>query len=394
MQVSRSAARSFQLVLGLMAASHSAPAMAQIATDGTVGSAVSLSGPNFTISDTLGTQTGANLFHSFQTFHIQSGESATFIGPSGIDNVISRVTGGQESFIDGLLRSTIPDADLWFLNPAGVMFGENGTVDLPGSLHVGTGDEVRFGDGAVYSAATPLGRTLTIAPLEAFGFLGNTPGAITVAQSIIELAPTETLSLIGSDIDINGVPLGLIRAQGDKVNLVAVSSANDVNVADASTGSIADGDIQLSNSAFISTSGPATGAIRIRAGTFAAEGSALLSNNTGSQDAVEGITIEAGQSIILDNSRIITDSLGSGHGGDILLETSSLTLTNMASVRSAAFASGESGAIQIVAFDVDLIRGSQIFTATLDDGNAGRVRVEADQLLVVGDSDTSSLISI
>ena len=132
MQVSRSAARTVLFILGLVIGSPAGPALSQIATDGTVGPATSLSGPDFTISSSLGTQTGANLFHSFQTFHIQTGESATFTGPGGpgsINTTISRVTGRQESFINGLLRSTIPDADLWFLNPAGVMFGENLEID-------------------------------------------------------------------------------------------------------------------------------------------------------------------------------------------------------------------------------------------------------------------------
>ena len=211
MQVSRFVMTPFLMTWVLFSAGLSMPAMAQIATDGTVGSAVSLSGPDFTISDTLGSQTGANLFHSFQTFHIQTGESATFTGPSGVDKVISRVTGEAKNlFINGLLRSTIPDADLWFLNPAGVMFGENATVCLPGSLHVGTGDEVRFGDGATFNATTPAISTLTIASPKP-RISRQQPRCDHRGRSSMEIAPGETLSLVGGDIDISGGAGATIR---------------------------------------------------------------------------------------------------------------------------------------------------------------------------------------
>lgn len=72
-------------------------AHSQIATDGSVGSAQSLAGPNYAIGAGLGIQRGANLFHSFSTFNINTGESATFTGPSGLQNVISRVTGGASA---------------------------------------------------------------------------------------------------------------------------------------------------------------------------------------------------------------------------------------------------------------------------------------------------------
>jgi filamentous hemagglutinin family protein len=84
---------------------------AQITTDGTLGQALNLPGPDYQIGADLGQQRGGNLFHSFQDFNLQSFESATFSGPDQIQNVISRVTGGNPSNIDGTIRSTIPNAD-------------------------------------------------------------------------------------------------------------------------------------------------------------------------------------------------------------------------------------------------------------------------------------------
>ena len=90
-------------------------AQAQITTDGALGQSKSLSGPDYTISADLGKQNGGNLFHSFSEFNLSMGERATFTGPDSVDNIISRVTGGNKSRIDGILRSQIPGADLFFL---------------------------------------------------------------------------------------------------------------------------------------------------------------------------------------------------------------------------------------------------------------------------------------
>ncbi|MEE9423869.1 MAG: filamentous hemagglutinin N-terminal domain-containing protein, partial [Methylococcales bacterium] len=89
----------------------------EVTLDGSLGQSGALSGPNFQITENLGHRVGSNLFHSFGSFNLTRAESATFSGSSGINNVISRVTGGSPSSINGALRSTIPNANLYFLNP-------------------------------------------------------------------------------------------------------------------------------------------------------------------------------------------------------------------------------------------------------------------------------------
>ena len=80
---------------------------AQITLDGSVGPKQALAGPNYTIDSTVGTTRGTNLFHSFGAFNVHTGESATFTNstPAPINNVLARVTGGEVSQVDGLLRS-------------------------------------------------------------------------------------------------------------------------------------------------------------------------------------------------------------------------------------------------------------------------------------------------
>jgi filamentous hemagglutinin family protein len=98
---------------------------AEVTLDGSLGQSGALSGPDYVIRADMGQQFGTNLFHSFGEFNIFNGQSATFTGDGAtgaINNVLSRVTGGAASTIDGLLRSTIPGANLFLINPAGLLF--------------------------------------------------------------------------------------------------------------------------------------------------------------------------------------------------------------------------------------------------------------------------------
>jgi filamentous hemagglutinin family protein len=105
-----------------------APAQSGVVRDGTLGpsAAVQPAGPNYVITPGMGEQSGANLFHSFERFSFGNTESAHFQGGAGIANILARVTGGLESDLDGMLSA---DANLFLMNPAGIVFGENARLD-------------------------------------------------------------------------------------------------------------------------------------------------------------------------------------------------------------------------------------------------------------------------
>jgi len=151
MEVKKTPIVTFVLMV-VAGASYSSLSSAQIVTDGSVGAQVTLNGLNVDIVETLGTRAGDNLFHSFETFNIQADGTVTFTGASDINNVITRVTGGEVSNIDGVLQSEVGTANFFFINPAGVAFGEGGSVDVPASFHISTADELRFVDGSVLSS--------------------------------------------------------------------------------------------------------------------------------------------------------------------------------------------------------------------------------------------------
>jgi filamentous hemagglutinin family protein len=121
------------LLLGLalsMTLLEPAPGRAEVVTDGTLGAKVRLTGKNVTVPARLGQIRGKNLFHSFERFGIETGNKVTFTGPDGLKNVIGRVTGGERSTIDGTLASKVKGADLWFVNPAGILFGPKARLDV------------------------------------------------------------------------------------------------------------------------------------------------------------------------------------------------------------------------------------------------------------------------
>jgi filamentous hemagglutinin family protein len=156
---------------------------AEVTLDGTLGPRIALEGPDYAIDAKFGQQHGNNLFHSFDHFNLNSNESATFSGPNNISNILSRVTGGSPSHINGLFRATIPNADVYFFNPYGILFGKEATLDVQGSFHASTADTLRFSDGNEFNARNPENSLLTVAPVETFGFLTEKPQSLSIEKS-------------------------------------------------------------------------------------------------------------------------------------------------------------------------------------------------------------------
>lgn len=219
-------------------------AAAGVTRDGTLGPAGPLAGPNYQIADTDGTRAGTNLFHSFSQFNIGTGESATFTNSGApLNNVIARITGGA-STIDGLIRSTIDGANLFLLNPAGVMFGPNASIDVPGSFHVSTADYLKFNDDGKFYANTSSPSVLSVADPAAFGFLGSNPAAIVGDRAYLQVAEGKTLSIVGGDVTYAGTPVGtndlpfipaVLNAPGGTINLISVASPGEVSLAGMAT---------------------------------------------------------------------------------------------------------------------------------------------------------------
>jgi filamentous hemagglutinin family protein len=365
--------------------------LGEVTLDGTLGTAGPLAGPNYQITENLGQRAGGNLFHSFGRFNLNNAESATFSGSAGIQNVIGRVTGGQSSNIDGAIHSTVPGANLYLLNPAGIIFGKNASLNVPGSFHASTANYLGFKDNVHFdnSIATP-NPVLTTAAPEAFGFLGENPADISLTggqNTVLEIANGKTLSLIGGDINIKNVSL---YAPGGQVNLASVGSIGEVGISES----------ELDTASF-----EKMGHINISQGTriprVTVGQNVTIANIDVSADKAGKVFIRGGQ-MVMENVKIESNTVnGEGVGIDIGLkdnlnikgmpETPGIEPTSQASIFTSTL--GKGNASDIV-FDVDglikLTSGAQIISLSGSSGNAGDLIMNANTIILEGNDSTAN----
>jgi filamentous hemagglutinin family protein len=217
------------------------PAMAQIIPDNSLGNESSVVVPNVNInginSDRIdgGAIRGSNLFHSFQDFNIDNGRGAYFSNPESISNILSRVTGNNLSNILGTL-GVLGNANLFFINPNGIVFGPNARLDVGGSFFASTADGILFENGVEFAASNPdAPPLLTINIPIGLNFREN-PGSI-VNQSIavdsednlvgLQVLPEKTLGFVGGDIQLEG---GILTAPQGRVELGSIAGNSLVNL--------------------------------------------------------------------------------------------------------------------------------------------------------------------
>ncbi|MBD1874983.1 filamentous hemagglutinin N-terminal domain-containing protein [Nodosilinea sp. FACHB-131] len=180
-------------------------AQAQVIPDATLGSEASTVTPDALVrgseADLIegGALRGSNLFHSFLEFNIDAGQRLYFANPAGVASILSRITGGNPSAIFGTL-GVDGAADLFLINPNGLVFGETATLDIQGSFYASTAEAIPMGDG-VYSAIAPEQSTLlTVNPSALFStYLSESSGNI---ESRAPLAAGENLTLAANRLDL------------------------------------------------------------------------------------------------------------------------------------------------------------------------------------------------
>lgn len=220
--------------------SQSNSILAQIIPDRTLGTESSVVNSDTDIegiiSDRIegGAIRGTNLFHSFEEFSVREGQGAYFSNPAGIENIFSRVTGNNVSQISGKL-GVLGNADLFLINPNGIVFGSDGSLDLNGSFLATTANSLIFEDGTQFSAtetsASPL---LTISIPVGLQF-GETVGSIhnqSQAESDknrfgLVVEPNETLALVGGNVSMED---GFIIAPRARIELGSVAAKSRVSL--------------------------------------------------------------------------------------------------------------------------------------------------------------------
>mgnify|MGYP001791704877 CR=1 FL=1 len=211
------------LLLGLVATPSGADGILP-ANDGT-GTQVTPTGNDHAITGGATSADSQNLFHSFTEFNLLTGESATFITDPAILNILSRVTGGNASLIDGLLQVSGSNANLFLINPNGILFGPNSVLNLQGGFTAVTADQVNFADSAFGTVGTPDYAALVGDP-QSFSFSLENPGSV-VNAGTLSVLPGESVVLIGGQV----LNTGTIAAPGGDIIISAVEGGNLVRIA-------------------------------------------------------------------------------------------------------------------------------------------------------------------
>ena len=376
--------------------------LAQVTPDNTVNTQVNQSG---NISEITGGETrGSNLFHSFEDFSVPTSNEAFFNNAESIGNIFSRVTGGNVSSIDGAIRAN-GAANLFLINPAGIVFGANASLNIGGSFFGSTADSILFPDGE-YSALQPESESvLTVEVPIGLGFASN-PGEITNSSIAndgrgLEVAAGNNITLVGGNVKFEG---GSIFAPDGTVNLGGLSTAGIVNLNDNGSlsfpSNIARADLTISNGAGATVAGERGGNINLHARNaelIAGDGgtSGLVAGIIGDSTPIDAqageIMIDATNKVTIDNSSVtnVVDSEASGSAGDVIIDTSSLSLTNGGIIGADTFGQGNAGSIKITANDTISIDGenSDGVTSLVSgnvapeaSGNAGDVTINTGYL--------------
>ncbi len=357
------------IALSVLLAGALTGSRAQVMTDGSLGAQMTLTGPRHTIGHELGEIRGRNLFHSFHDFNIKTGESANFTGPSTINNIINRVTGGNPSFINGALRSDIDGANLFLLNPNGLMFGAEARLDITGSLHVSTAEALHFADGKRWLTGNPAAGGLSVATPSAFGFLVDNPAGIAIEGSRLDVPVDKELSIIGGDLIISG---GELIAPHGRIQLTSVGTAGDVPAPQADASGTYDmdhfarmGDIRLTDQAIIDSTGEGGGTVTIRGGNLVIDRAFVGAETRG---ASSGGIIDVA---IRDH---MTVTGGSFDGKSSGLSTTTRTES----------ATGDAGDIRISAAIVEMMDNTRIQSRNRDQstGDAGTVVMQVGELII------------
>ncbi len=353
---------------------------AEVNLDGTLGPKLDLAGPNYQISHEHGLIRGGNLFHSFEIFNLSSNqsvtESALFTGPQTITNIISRVTGGSASEINGIIKSEIPGANFYLLNPAGIMFGPNAQLDIDGSTTVSTADYIQLGNEGQFFGINSEQSSLSIAPPSAFGFLNPFAAAITIQDSVLTVKDHQSLSMIGGDIDISG---GELRVSQGNLYMVSVASSGITDVGFDVTNFSELGQIKLFNNLNIDLSGEGGGDVKIRSKLINMNDVEVSADSLGAMPSGD-IDIEVTENLILDNTFITSESISDGNAGTIRLKATDIDIRNQSIISGSSFNDGNSGNIDLSATDIALSNNTEITVNSLNSGKAGIISLRGNHI--------------
>ncbi|MGL5834299.1 MAG: filamentous hemagglutinin N-terminal domain-containing protein [Waterburya sp.] len=397
--------------------------LAQVTSDGTVNTQVTQNGNTAEI--TGGETRGDNLFHSFQDFSVSTGNEAAFLNANDLANIFSRVTGGNISNIDGLISAN-GSANLFLINPAGIIFGENARLDVGGSFYVSSASSILFEDGEFSAVDLENPPVLTINAPIGLGFRDNPSDIVnrsnfgltsrvinetinpafvgaefTILESVgLAVNPNQTIALVGGNVTLENA--AGITAPGGIVELGGLTQAGEVLINDNGSltfpQGISRGDVTLTEQSRVQTAADGGGFINVNARNLELSDLSELytgiAEGTGSSNAQAGdITINATDSVRLIGSGGIENNPYIFEGNDydtairnlVGLQPNDVDNPNLGrNSQPNSTAIGNSGSITI---NTDLLQISDraaVMAKTYGEGNTGNISIRANEIQLTG----------
>ncbi len=429
-------------------------ATAQINPDNSLGTESSIVNPDVIKgipSDRIdgGATRGSSLFHSFQDFNVDTGRGAYFSNPAGITNILTRVTGGNPSNILGKLGVLNGNANLFLLNPKGIYFGPNASLDLGGSFFGTTAESFIFNDNFEFSATNPQVVPLLSVNIPIGLRFRENPGSIQIqgdglglrstaelinTTSELRVQPNQTLALVGGDLFLEGATL---KTAGGRIELGSVASSGLVSITPINKGFALGygnvqnfGNIRLSQRASVDASGLGGGDIQVWGKRITlADGSQIEASPLGSQQAgllfvnateqvevigsylnfpsalatyayptttgVAGdLIVNTGELLLRNGGLINATTSGQGNGGRIIINAKgNISVDGIGSDISSDINNGgvgNSGGIQINTNNLSLTNNAKISASNNGQGNAGDIRIRANNLFLTNGAQISA----
>ena len=359
-----------------------------------------------------GTVRGSSLFHSFKEFSVPKNGEASFNNSPQIQNIFSRITGASPSNIDGIIRAN-GVANLFLINPNGIIFGSDAALRIGGSFIASTASSLLFDDGTVFSAAAPqLGAPLLTVSVPVglqFGAIAgeirnqsqaknlvNVPGLGQIPNLVgLEVQPNQTLALVGGDIFLEG---GKLTAPEGRIELGSVAGSSLVSLKAIPEGwALGYENVQNFQNITLSQEANVSGGFQVRrSGDIFVRGkrvelikdSRVVSFNPRSSSSDGGnISVEAEALILKSGAQIRTDTFSEGRAGNLTVSADSIELIGASDIDVSALSSlgadgsGGAGSIMINNTRQLSVRdGAVITVSSRGDGAAGNLEIDADSV--------------
>jgi filamentous hemagglutinin family protein len=395
-------------------------AFSQVTPDDTLGDESSVVNTRDATNESIdgGAIRGQNLFHSFEEFNVGEDRGVYFANPDAVTDIFSRVTGDNVSNILGTL-GVDGAANLFLINPNGIVFGKGASLDVQGSFAATTADGIEFGDRGFFGVTDPESpKLLTINP-SAYLFNQVAPGAIANSSKAsadsnpetsfdddffgLRVPDGQSLLLLGGNVETNG---GGLVASGGRIDIGAVTGQGVVGLNNNGSLNIPDsilrGNVSLTNSAGFLVSGDDGGDIAIAAKNISLDSASgiyagILSNLDLPNAQAGDLNLNAtGTVIVKDDNSFISNNVFAGavgSGGDIIIQAGNLVAINGGQISSSTFGEGYSGDISITVDNTITLVESVIVNNVQDSdavGNAGNIEITTGSLSATNGSQINS----